>query len=202
MEDRSLTEEEAGPDPLDLFGRWFEAAVAAGVALPEAMTLATATAAGRPSARMVLLKGFDAGGFVFYTNYGSRKARELDANPRAALALHWASLERQVRIEGRVERTSDVEAAAYFESRPRDSRISAWASPQSREIDSREDLEELAALRTAEFAEKAIPLPPFWGGYRVIPDRFEFWQGRHGRLHDRISYTADDGGWTRARLAP
>ena len=202
MEGMTLAETDAGPDPLVLFGRWYEAAIESGTPLPEAMTLATASPDGRPSARMVLLKGFGDDGFVFYTNYSSRKAEELDANPRAALAFHWPSLERQVRIEGRVERTSEEDAAAYFSTRPRDSRIGAWASPQSRTVASRSELEEMARRADREFRGGEVPLPPFWGGYRVIPDAIEFWQGRPGRLHDRLLYERRTDGWKRTRLAP
>lgn len=202
VDDRRLIEAEAGPDPIRLFARWFDEAVEAKVRLPEAMALATATSDGRPSSRMVLLKGFAEDGFVFYTNYESRKAAELDANPRAALTFHWTLLERQVRVEGRVERTAEREATEYFRNRPRESQIGAWASPQSREIESREALEARAAERTDEFAGGAVPLPPFWGGYRVLAERIEFWQGRAGRLHDRLLYERAGTQWTRRRLAP
>lgn len=202
VDEARLTESEAGPDPIRLFVRWYETARAAGVPLPDAMALATATPDGRPSSRMVLLKEFGEDGFVFYTNYESRKAVELDANPRAALTFHWTVLERQVRIEGPVERTSREEAEEYFRTRPEESRIGAWASPQSREIASREALETRAAELAEEFSDGDIPLPPFWGGYRVVPERIEFWQGRLGRLHDRLSYEWVDGGWRRTRLAP
>lgn len=202
VEDRKLTEAEAGADPIALFARWFDAATAAGAPFPEAMTLATATPGGRPSARLVLLKDFDDDGFVFYTNYESRKAEELAANPRAALAFHWAALERQVRVEGSVVRTSREDAAVYFASRPRESQIGAWASIQSRDIDSRAELEAAYAGRAAEFEGRDVPLPPYWGGYRVIPERIEFWQGRVGRLHDRLVYERTDDGWERTRLSP
>jgi len=202
VDDARLSEAEAGEDPVRLFGAWFEAARQAGLPLPEAMDLATATSDGRPSSRMVLLKEFGEGGFVFYTNYESRKATELEANPHAAFTFHWPALERQVRIEGTAERTTREEAAEYFASRPRDSQIGAWASPQSREIASRDELEARAAERAAEFGDGHIPLPPFWGGYRVVPERIEFWQGRAGRLHDRLVYERTDGAWLRRRLAP
>lgn len=203
VDDQGLSETGAGTDPVRLFARWYDAARDAGVPLPEAMALATATADGRPSSRMVLLKGFDEHGFVFYTNYESRKAVELDANPRAALTFHWTVLERQVRIEGAAVRTSREEAEEYFRTRPEESRIGAWASPQSREIASRETLEARAIARAEEFSGRDIPLPPFWGGYRVVPERIEFWQGRAGRLHDRLLYErTDEGGWARKRLAP
>jgi len=198
-----LRESEAGSDPIRLFARWYDAARAADVPLPDAMALATATPDGRPSSRMVLLKGFDEGGFVFYTNYESRKAAELDANPRAALTFHWTAQQRQVRIEGTAVRTSRDEAEEYFRTRPKESRIGAWASPQSREIASREALDARASERAEEFGKDDIPLPPFWGGYRVVPERIEFWQGRAGRLHDRLLYErTDQGGWARKRLAP
>lgn len=203
VDDRRLIEAEAGPDPIRLFARWFDEAVEADVRLPEAMALATATSDGQPSSRMVLLKGFAEDGFVFYTNYQSRKAVELDANPHAALTFHWTVLERQVRIEGTAVRTSRDEADEYFRTRPKDSQIGAWASPQSREIPSREALEARAAERAEEFSGQDVPLPPFWGGYRILPERVEFWQGRAGRLHDRLLYERTEAGnWTRKRLAP
>ncbi len=197
-----LDEGDLDPDPVVQFLGWFDAAVAAGLVEPNAMTLATAGPDGRPSARMVLLKGVDQAGFVFFTNYGSRKGRELDANPRAALVFWWGELQRQVRVEGRVERTGRQESAAYFRSRPVGARLGAWASEQSRVIGGRAVLEE----RVAELAERFgddVPLPPFWGGYRVVPDAVEFWQGRPDRLHDRLRYRRrPDGGWTVERLAP
>ena len=207
-----LTEEEAGRDPIALFGRWFEQAGDAGLHLPEAMTLATATADGAPSARKVLLKEYGPDGFVFYTNYGSRKARELDSNPRAALLFHWSPLERQVRIEGRVERTLREESEAYHRTRPRGSRIGAWASEQSSVIGGRTEMERQFEAREREFAEGDIPLPPFWGGYRVRPERIEFWQGRENRMHDRLVFHRDrvageglgagKGEWRVSRLSP
>lgn len=204
VDEAELAEAEAGMNPIALFARWFETAVEAELPLPEAAALATATPEGRPSCRMVLMKGFGPGGFVFFTNYESRKASELEANPRAALTFNWTTLQRSVRVEGRVERTSPEENAEYFGTRPRDSQIGAWASPQSREIGSREELEERADARTEEFEDRDVPLPPFWGGYRVIPERIEFWQGRVGRLHDRLVYESlgEKKRWTRRRLAP
>jgi pyridoxamine 5'-phosphate oxidase len=191
------------PDPVAQFGRWFSEAVAAGLPEPNAMTLATASADGRPSARIVLLKGFDASGFVFYTSYASRKGGELAANPWAALVFHWAPLERQVRVEGRVERTSREESEAYFRSRPLGSRLGAVASAQSRPIPSREVLEERVAELEARYGEE-VPLPDWWGGYRVRPEALEFWQGRPDRLHDRFRYTRPGPGaaWTIERLSP
>ena len=195
-----LTEESAAADPFEQFARWFEQARAV-EADHTAMTLATATPDGRPSARMVLLKGFDSRGFVFYTNYDSRKALEIAATQHAALLFYWASLERQARIEGSIARVSDAESDAYFASRPLESRWSAHASPQSRAIDSRESLEAAVARVRAEFGD-AVPRPAGWGGFRVSPDAFEFWQGRENRLHDRLAYTLAADGWRRQRLAP
>ena len=195
-----LTEASAAADPFDLFARWFEQARAT-EADPTAMALATATPEGRPSARMVLLKGFDARGFVFYTNYDSRKAGEIEGTHRASLLFYWAGLDRQVRIEGAIARVADAESDAYFAARPIESRWSAHASPQSRVIESRESLEAAVARARAQFGD-AVPRPAGWGGFRVAPDAFEFWQGRENRLHDRLAYTLDAGAWRRARLAP
>ncbi|HEV8397930.1 MAG TPA: pyridoxamine 5'-phosphate oxidase [Vicinamibacterales bacterium] len=195
-----LSEASAEANPFDLFARWFEQARAV-EADPTAMSLATATADGRPSARMVLLKGFDARGFVFYTNYDSRKAHEIESTHHAALLFYWASLERQVRVEGPIARVSGAESDAYFASRPLESRWSAHASPQSRAIDSREALEAAVARARAEFGD-AVPRPAGWGGFRVSPDAFEFWQGRENRLHDRLAYALGADGWRRQRLAP
>lgn len=196
--------EDLDADPDAQFERWLAEARAAGIHEPEAMALATATPDGAPSVRMVLLKGHDARGFAFYTNRESRKGAELAGNPQAALLFHWAPpLHRQVRVEGRVERLSDEESLAYFATRPRVSRIGAWASPQSRALTSREELERLVMDVEQRFAgEDQLPLPPHWGGYRVVPEAFELWQGRDGRLHDRVRYTRNGGGWRRTRLAP
>jgi pyridoxamine 5'-phosphate oxidase len=191
-------------DPHAQFERWLVDVRDAGLHEPEAMALATAAPDGTPSLRMVLLKGHDERGFVFYTNHESRKGDELARNPRAALLFHWIPpIHRQVRIEGRTERLTDDESLAYFASRPRVSRIGAWASPQSRPLADRDALDRLVAEVQARFAgEDALPLPPFWGGYRVAPEAFEFWQGRDGRLHDRARYERADGSWSRTRLAP
>lgn len=187
---------------MELFEDWFEAANRSGVYLPEALSLATSTPDGRPSSRMVLLKEFDDRGFVFFTNYESRKAGELRDNPRAAMLFHWAFLQRQVRIEGRVERVSREESEAYFRSRERRSRIGAWASKQSRPLASRNELEERVSDMERRFEGHEIPLPEFWGGYRLVPGRIEFWQGRLHRLHDRIVFTDTDDGWRAERLFP
>jgi pyridoxamine 5'-phosphate oxidase len=189
-------------DPLDLFRAWFEAARRAGIFLPEAMTLATATADGRPSARMVLLKGAGEDGFVFFTNYESRKAEELEANPRAALVFHWAILERQVRIEGTVRRIPQDRSHAYFETRARGSRLGAWASLQSRPLPDRAELEARYREIEARYGDDPVPCPPHWGGYRVVPDALEFWQGRMSRLHDRFRWTRAGEAWTVERLYP
>ena len=199
---RGLAALAAEDDPYELFARWFADAEASGLLLPESMALATTTVDGRPSVRMVLLKGASPDGVRFFTNYGSRKAAELDENPRAALCFYWSVLERQVRIEGRVERLSAEESAEYFATRDRGSQVGAWASEQSRPIAGRAQLEEQVAEIEARFAGKDIPLPDFWGGYRLLPDRFEFWQGRANRLHDRLAYTPREGGWEITRLQP
>jgi pyridoxamine 5'-phosphate oxidase len=197
------------PDPIVQFERWFKDAVAAGLPEPSAMALATVAPQGRPSVRMVLLKGVDQRGFVFYTNFESRKAGELAANPFAALAFWWPPpVHRQVRIEGRVERVTREESEAYFRTRPLGSRLGAWASPQSSVIPGREELErryeELAARYGADTEDAEVPLPPFWGGYRLTPAVIEFWQGRENRLHDRLRYTRErpTDPWTIERLAP
>jgi pyridoxamine 5'-phosphate oxidase len=200
---RHLSEADADPDPLAQFRAWYQEAQAGGVPQPEAMTLATATPEGKPSARLVLLRGCDERGFVFYTNYDSRKGRELAANPQAALVLYWQPLGRQVRIEGRVEAVAAEESDAYFRGRPRDSRLGAWASPQSEVIADREVLERRLQELQARYPGAEVPRPPHWGGFRVVPEVIEFWQGREGRLHDRLRYRRHAGqGWLRERLAP
>jgi pyridoxamine 5'-phosphate oxidase len=197
-----LDEKDVSHDPIVEFARWFAEAQEAQVGEPNAMTLATTTVDGSPSARVVLLKGFDQRGFVFFTDYRSRKGAELEANPRAALVFFWVELERQVRITGTVERTSNKESEAYFQTRPLGSRLGAWVSHQSRVIPGRAQLE--SGLREVEqrFAEGEIPLPPHWGGYRVRPQEIEFWQGRENRLHDRIRYVRDRDRWRIERLSP
>jgi pyridoxamine 5'-phosphate oxidase len=196
-----LDEAAAADGPLALFNRWMDEAIAHDVSEPTAMTVATVGPNGRPSTRVVLLKGCDTRGFVWFTNYESRKGEELAANPFAALQFHWVEMERVVRIEGRVEKTSAQESDDYFKSRPLDSRLGAWASPQSRVISSR-------AVLVANAAKAAVQhglnpdRPPHWGGYRLVPERFEFWQGRRSRLHDRLVFTLDANRWARERLAP
>jgi pyridoxamine 5'-phosphate oxidase len=198
-----LDDASADLDPIRQFQRWFDEADSAGLPMVEVMTLATATPEGRPSARMVLLKSVDERGFVFYTNYRSRKAQELETNPKAALVFHWEPLERQVRIEGSVSRISPAESDEYFQTRPRESQIGAVASPQSEVIESREVLEERFRQLENDYRDKPIERPPHWGGYRLEPDRIEFWKGRPGRLHDRLNYEREPNGtWVRTRLAP
>jgi pyridoxamine 5'-phosphate oxidase len=189
-------------DPLALFDQWFTEARASEINDPEAMALATADAAGQPSVRMVLLKGHGADGFVFYTNEQSAKGEQLEANPRAALLFHWKSRRRQVRIEGRVERVTSSEADAYFASRARDSQLGAWASDQSRPLDSRTTFERRFEQVTSRFEGQQVPRPPHWGGYRVIPVRIEFWSDRPHRLHERRLFTRTEGGWTEGLLYP
>ncbi len=196
-----LDETASAADPLRQFEHWFQQALNAELPEPNAMTVATVAADGRPSTRVVLIKGYDARGIVWYTNYDSRKGRELAGNPFAALQFHWVELERVVRIEGRVEKVGAEESDAYFQSRPLDSRIGAWASPQSQVIESRAVLVANAARYGAQFLLQP-PRPPHWGGYRLVPDRWEFWQGRKSRLHDRLRYRLDAGQWVRERLAP
>lgn len=200
-----LTREQVADDPIEQFTSWFGDAREAEVSEPNAMTLATAAPDGLPSARIVLLKGVDDRGFRFFTNYESRKGAELAQNPWVALVFWWAPLERQVRITGRVERTSEEESSEYFQSRPRDSQLGAWASPQSRVVDSRDELEEAFDRATEEYEEESVPRPSHWGGYVVRPTEVEFWQGRRSRLHDRLRYRRADveaNEWTLERLAP
>ena len=189
-------------DPLGRFQDWFHEAERAGVDVPEAMTLATADAEGVPSARMLLLKSAGEDGFVFYSGYASRKGGELDENPRAALVFYWRPLGKQVRVEGRVERVSEAESAAYFATRPRGSQIAAWASQQSRPLASREELERRYTSLEREYEGREVPLPPHWGGYRLRPEAIEFWEHRENRLHDRIRYTRAREGWRTEQLAP
>jgi pyridoxamine 5'-phosphate oxidase len=198
-----LDENEIDRDPIRQFQIWFDDAVSAKIPMPEAMTLATATPDGMPAARMVLLKQVDQNGFVFFTNYRSAKARQLDANPHAALVFYWNQLERQVRVEGSVVRTPAEESRNYFQTRPRESQIGAWASEQSEVISGRDVLEQRARELEGLYCDREIDCPEHWGGYRVMPERIEFWKGRVGRLHDRILYERDSSGlWTISRLAP
>ena len=189
-------------DPIKQFQLWFNDAIAAGLPMPEAMTLATATPDGKPAARMVLLKQVDEDGFVFFTNYRSAKAEQLDANPYAALVFYWVQLDRQVRVEGSVVRTSAQESRDYFKTRPRESQIGAWASEQSQAIGSRDVLEQRAQELEALYLDREVDRPEHWGGYRLKPERIEFWKSRIGRLHDRILYQRDATGWSITRLAP
>jgi pyridoxamine 5'-phosphate oxidase len=198
-----LAEKDLARDPFRQFDQWFQEAEAAKITEPNAMTLATATRDGRPSVRTVLLKGVDGRGFVFYTNYESRKGRELDGNPRVALLLPWIAIERQVIVEGPVTRVSREESEAYFHSRPAGSQLSAWVSQQSSIISSRKVLEDAMKAVEKKYAGVPVPLPPHWGGFRVAPETVEFWQGRRNRLHDRLRYRREaDGGWSIERLAP
>ncbi len=199
-----LTEADLNSNPFQQFKLWFEQALAADLIEPNAMTLATATPDGKPSARIVLLKGVSEQGFVFYTNYASQKGQQLLANPYAALVFLWDKLERQIRIEGKVEKLSPRESLEYFHSRPKASQLGAWASAQSQVIPNREVLaEKLASLQAQYSGEVTIPLPPHWGGFRVVPDRLEFWQGRPSRLHDRLVYKLEaDSHWSISRLSP
>ena len=198
-----LKESEADPNPIEQFRTWFDEVLTSNLHEPNAMVLATATLDGRPSARVVLLKGFDERGFVFYTNYEGRKGEELETNPHCALLFYWGEVERQVRVEGRVRRVPDKESDAYFAGRPRGSQLGAWASEQSRPVGDRGALEHRLRELEAEYEGREVPRPPFWGGYRVEPETIEFWQGRENRLHDRLVYLrSEDGGWRRGRLQP
>jgi len=199
---RGISELTASEDPFTLFHDWFEDAKRAGLTLPEAMTVATATRDGTPSARMMLLKGYSAAGFVFYTNYESRKSRELFENPQAAFILHWPTLQRQIRIEGEIEKMSVEESADYFGTRSRGSQIGAWSSKQSSPLRDRAELEQQVRKRKLQFKDGEVPLPPFWGGFRLKPHHIEFWQGRVDRLHDRLRYTRDGSSWRIERLYP
>jgi pyridoxamine 5'-phosphate oxidase len=200
---RPLRESDLDPDPFVQFQRWYDDAEANGQLQPDAMVVATSTPDGRPSARMVLLRGVDERGLCFYTNFDSRKGRELAANPHAAITLHWPEVLRQVRATGMVERVSVAESDAYWYARPRESRISAWASAQSDAIATRDELEARVAELEARFADREVPRPDGWGGYRVVPDEIEFWQHRDDRLHDRLVYTrAAEGAWRISRLQP
>lgn len=198
-----LNENEIDRDPIRQFQVWFDEAIAAKLPMPDAMSLATVTPDCRPTSRMVLLKQVDGYGFVFFTNYESAKARQLEINPYAALVFYWPQLERQVRVEGKVTKTSAEESAAYFKTRPRESQIGAWASPQSEVIAAREVLEQRAHELAESYCDRDIDCPAYWGGFRLTPDRIEFWKGRVGRLHDRILYELQpDDNWTIKRLAP
>ena len=198
-----LDEKRIDTDPIKQFQQWFDEAIAANLPMPDAMSLATVTPDGRPTARMVLLKQVDADGFVFFTNYQSSKAKQLEINPYAALVFYWTQLDRQVRVEGKVSKTSAEESAAYFKTRPRESQIGAWASPQSEVISAREVLEQRAHELADQYCDREIDCPAHWGGFRLAPDRIEFWKSRVGRLHDRILYELQpDGSWTIRRLAP
>ena len=200
---QGLSETEVHPNPFEQFKTWFNQALAAQLPEPNAMTIASATTDGKPYARIVLLKDYDERGFVFYTNYESHKGQQLVQNPWGAIAFWWTQLERQVRIEGRVEKVSELESDEYFQSRPKGSQLGAWSSNQSQVIDSREVLERRLEQLKEEYENKQVPRPPHWGGFRVIPDEIEFWQGRPSRLHDRLLYRrSEDGTWKIQRLAP
>jgi pyridoxamine 5'-phosphate oxidase len=200
--DAGLDFPDLAPDPIAMFRRWFADTTDSGLHEPNAMVVATVSAEGRPSVRTVLLKGVDERGFVFYTNYASRKGRDLEDNPAVALLFPWHDLQRQVRVEGTASQVSQQESETYFASRPRGSQLGAWASPQSSEVDSRAELDQRYAAAEERFAQGDVPLPPTWGGYRVAPETMEFWQGRRGRMHDRLVYSRDGAGWRTSRLAP
>jgi pyridoxamine 5'-phosphate oxidase len=198
----TLSERDVLPDPIAQFQRWFDEAVKAESLEPNAMSLATVGVGGQPSVRVVLLKGVDERGFVFFTDYRSRKADELNASAKAGLGFWWGELQRQVRIAGTVERVPREESAAYFKTRPRGSQLGAWSSKQSSVLSSRDELEKKVAATDKKFGDGDVPLPEHWGGYRVRPDEIEFWQGRESRLHDRVQYRRNAGAWTIARLSP
>lgn len=197
-----LLERNVSKDPVDQFTAWFDQALLSEVVEPNAMSLATVGSDGKPSVRIVLLKGFNRNGFRFFSNYKSRKGKELDENPNASLCFFWPELERQVRLEGTVEKISRKESEEYFQKRPRLSQVGAWASNQSEEVSSREELEERFQKLQQQFEDETIPVPEFWGGYLLKPSSIEFWQGRRGRLHDRLIYVNESDGWTIKRLAP
>jgi pyridoxamine 5'-phosphate oxidase len=199
---KELTKSASDNDPFLQFYQWMDEAINAAIIEPNAMSVATATKEGLPSVRTVLLKGFDDKGFVFFTNYNSEKAADIDSNPAVSLLFFWKELERQVRVQGKAERTSSHESEVYFNSRPFESRLGAWASEQSSIIAGRELLEQKYAEVKEMYKDKEIPLPPFWGGYRIVPFKFEFWQGRESRLHDRIAYIKNDNSWEKVRLQP
>jgi pyridoxamine 5'-phosphate oxidase len=199
---RALHEADLDPDPFVQFRLWYDDAVAHGAAQPDAMSLASATVDGRPSVRFVLLRGVDHRGFAWYTNFESRKGRELDANPHAAISVHWPAVQRQVRATGSVERVSDSEADAYWFARPRASRVSAWASEQSEVVGDREELEARVREIERRYADADVPRPAWWGGYRLVPEEIEFWQHREDRLHDRLRYSRSVGSWRVDRLQP
>src|SRR3954447_4791467 len=201
--DRGLDDGDLAPDPVEMFRRWLDDTVDAGLHEPNAMVVSTVSAEGRPSSRTVLLKDLDDRGFVFYTNYDSRKGHELDANPAVALLFPWHDLQRQVRVEGTAQRVPREQSEAYFASRPRESQLGAWASPQSQVVASRAALDERYGGVLSQFAAMDdVPLPPYWGGFRVVPQAVEFWQGRKGRMHDRLVYRRSGEAWTTERLAP
>lgn len=199
---KQIDKKDVDPNPFIQFGQWFNDALVAEIADPNAMILASATTDGKPSARVVLLKGYDEKGFTFFTNYESRKAIQLESNPFAALVFFWPELERQIRIEGEVSKVNERESDDYFNSRPEGSKIGAWVSPQSQVISNRDYIEKLKDKIQNQFSEKAIHRPPNWGGYRLTPNLIEFWQGRPNRLHDRIQYSLIGSEWTIERLAP
>lgn len=197
-----LLESDVEADPFRQFAKWFDQATKSGIIEPNAMSHATVAPDGQPSIRIVLLKGVDERGFVFYTNYGSRKGKDMDLNPKSALLFFWGELERQIRIEGTVEKVEAEVSKAYFDTRPEGSRIGAWSSDQSDVVPSRDFLEERFAANSAKYAGKEIPMPPYWGGYRLVPHTFEFWQGRGSRMHDRIRFRLAGGAWEMDRLSP